>query len=106
MSRNTILKIRETEAEAARIVAQAEERARSMRADAEEAGRALCRSTEQETSAELDGMLEQIRVKAAEMAEHILEETREEATAVAAAARLKRKSAEKIVIRGLDAKCR
>lgn len=106
MSRDTILKIKETEAEAMKIVAEAEERAKQMRQTAEADGRALCKRTEEELSAELEGMLEQIRIKVEEMSERIMEETREEAAEVAAAARLNRKSAEKIVVRGLDAKCR
>ena len=106
MSRETILKIKETEAEAARIIEEAEAKAKVMRAEAEEAGKTLCRTAERERSEELNGMLEQIRLKTEQMAEHVLAETKEEATAVAATARLNRKSAEKIVIRGLDAKCR
>ena len=51
-------------------------------------------------------LLDQIRQKTAEMSAHLTEETRGRAEAVAATARLNRRSAEKIVIRGLDAKCR
>ena len=57
MSRDTILKIKETEAEASRIVAEAEAKAKAMRAQAEADGRALCQSTEETLSAELEGML-------------------------------------------------
>ena len=106
MSRDTILKIKEAEAEAMRIVAEAEEKAKRMRDAAEAEGRARCEQTERALSAELEGMLEQIRVKVGEMSDRIMEEAREEATEVASAARLNRKSAEKIVVRGLDAKCR
>ena len=106
MSKETILKIREAEDEAARVVARANEQARAMREAAQAEGEALCRSTEQEVSAELAAMLDQIRQKTAEMSAHLIEETRDRAEAVAATARLNRRSAEKIVIRGLDAKCR
>ena len=106
MSRETILKLREAETEASRLLAEAEAQAKAMREAAEEAGRALCEKTEREVSAELDGMLEQIRVKAQEHHERVLEETRAEAETIASNVRLNRKSAEKIVIRGLDAKCR
>lgn len=106
MSRETIFQLKEAEAEAARIVAQAKAKADQMRADAEEAGQALCLETERSVSEELAGMLEQIREKAEEHRERVLEETRAEAEAVAANVRLNRKSAEKIVIRGLDTKCR
>ena len=106
MSRETIFQLKEAEAEAARIVAQAKAKADQMRADAEEAGQALCLETERSVSEELAGMLEQIREKAEEHRERVLEETRAEAEVVAANVRLNRKSAEKIVIRGLDTKCR
>ena len=106
MSRETIFQLKEAEAEAARIVAQAKARADQMRAEAEAAGQALCLETESRVSEELAGMLEQIREKAEEHRERVLEETRAEAEAVAANVRLNRKSAEKIVIRGLDTKCR
>lgn len=106
MSKDTILKIKETEAEAARIVAEAEAKAREMRERAETEGLALCRSTEETLTVELDGMLKKIQEKVDAMGVRTLDETREQAEAVASAARLNRKSAEKIVIRGLDAKCR
>ena len=77
-----------------------------MREQTEAEGRERCRSTEEAVSAELAEMLEQIRQKTEEMSEHMMEETRARAEAVAATARLNRKSAEKIVIRGLDSKCR
>lgn len=106
MSKETVVKIRETEAEAARIIAEAKEQAHAMREQAEAEGRERCRSTEEAVSAELSEMLEQIRLKTEEISGHMLEETRARAEAVAANARLNRKSAEKIVIRGLDSKCR
>ena len=106
MSRETILKIKETEAEAVRIVENAREKAKAMKAQAEVEGQALCQTTEAELTQTLDGMLEQIRLKTEEHAERVREATREEAEGVVAVAKLNRKSAEKIVIRGLDAKCR
>ncbi|MBE6633615.1 MAG: hypothetical protein E7620_04635 [Ruminococcaceae bacterium] len=106
MSKETIIRLKEAEAEAARILSDAEARAKQMRADAEAAGRALCESTERELSEELAGMLEQIRERSEEHRQRVLEETRGEAETIASNVRLNRKSAEKIVIRGLDAKCR
>ena len=106
MSREAILKIKETEAEAARILEDARDRARQMKANTEAEGQKLCRETEEEITQTLSGMLEQIRTKTEEHAARVREATLEEATAVAATAKLNRKSAEKIVIRGLDAKCR
>lgn len=106
MSKDTLKIIREAEESAARTVAEAEEKAKAMREAAVRRGEEELAETEQTVSAELAGMLEQIRVRTAELTERVLEETKAEAEAVAARARLNRKSAEKIVIGGLDAKCR
>ena len=106
MSKDTLEKIRKAERDAARLVADAEERAKAMKADAVRAGEERCQATEKTVSGELAGMLEQIREKIAEMTERVMEETKAEAEEVAARARLNRKSAEKIVIGGLDAKSR
>ncbi len=106
MSKDTLEKIRKAERDAARLVADAEEQAKAMKADAVRAGEERCQATEKTVSGELAGMLEQIREKIAEMTERVMEETKAEAEEVATRARLNRKSAEKIVIGGLDAKCR
>ena len=106
MSKETIERIREAETQADRLIAEAEERARTMRADAEAEGRALCETAEREVTEQIALMLEQIRTRTGEMEERIMEEAQTEAGSVADTARLNRKSAEKLVIRGLDAKCR
>lgn len=106
MSKDTLEKIRKAEADAARIVADAEEQAKQLKADTIRQGEEMCRRTEETVSAELVGMLEQIREKTAALTDRVMEETKTEAEEVAARARLNRKSAEKIVIGGLDAKCR
>ncbi len=106
MSKDTLEKIRKAEHDAEQLVADAEEKAKAMKAEAIRQGEELCRMTEESVSAELAGMLEQIREKTAELTERVMEETKTEAEEVAARARLNRKSAEKIVIGGLDAKCR
>lgn len=106
MSKDTLEKIRKAEHDAEQLVADAEEKAKAMKAEAVRQGEELCRTTEASVSAELAGMLEQIREKTAELTDRVMEETKTEAEEVAARARLNRKSAEKIVIGGLDAKCR
>jgi hypothetical protein len=50
--------------------------------------------------------LAQIRVKTEERAGQLRDLANEEAEAIAEASKLNRKMAEKLVIRGLDAKCR
>ncbi len=106
MSKDTLEKIRKAEHDAEQLVADAEEKAKAMKAEAIRQGEEFCRMTEESVSAELAGMLEQIREKTAELTDRVMEETKSEAEEVAARARLNRKSAEKIVIGGLDAKCR
>lgn len=106
MSKETLTKIREAEAEADRILAEAEARAEQMRAEADAAGKAFCEESERAICRELSETMEQVRVAVAEMTDRMLEEAKAEADAIADAARFNRKSAEKMVIRGLDAKCR
>ena len=85
---------------------EAEAKAAQMRAEAEAAGKALCEQTEKEVRAEIAETMEQVRATVDEMTAQMLEEAKAEAEAVAEAARFHRKGAEKLVIRGLDAKCR
>ena len=106
MSKETVQKIFEAEAEAERLVAEARERATAMRAEAEAAGKELCRIAEEEVTATLSGMLDQLRAKAEEHMERVMQEAQEEAEALEALATLNRKSAEKIVIGGVNSKCR
>jgi F0F1-type ATP synthase membrane subunit b/b' len=106
MSKETFFKIRETETEAERIIAEAEAEAKRMIAEAKAVGEALCREAERETSEELARMMEQIRQRGDEHVERVLEEGRELAAETEDQIRLTRRSAEKIVLRGLEAKCR
>lgn len=106
MSREAILIIKETEARAEQIVRDAQARARQMREDAERDGRSLCERTESEVLAQRAEMLKQIEVKSEELLARTLEEAREEADALSAAVSLRRRIGEKIIIRGLDTKCR
>ena len=106
MSKETFFKIREAEAEAERIVAHAQAESDRMRQEAEAAGKALCETTRREVSQELASMNEQLRIRAQEHTERVIAETKEETDAIAQKVRLTRRSAEKIVIGGLEAKCR
>ncbi len=106
MSKETIFKIREAEAEAERILAEAEAEAKRMLADARENAERLCGATEREISEELNQMTEQIRVKTLEHVSRVTEEANAEADALEEQVKLTRRAAEKIVIGGLEAKCR
>ena len=106
MSKEAYFKIREAEAEAERILAEAEAEANRMIAEAKAAGEALCRSAEEDTAAELSRMMEQIRQRGEEHVERVLAEGHEEEAEIEEKIRLTRRSAQKIVIRGLEAKCR
>ena len=106
MSKEAFFKIREAEAEAERILAEAEAEASRMITEAKAAGEALCRNAEQETAAELSRKMEQIHQRGEEHVERVLAEGHEEEAEIEEKIRLTRRSAEKIVIRGLEAKCR
>jgi len=106
MSKEAILKIQDVEAEAERMVGEAKSRAKQMIEQAEQAGRALEEQTEKDTAAELATMLEQIRNKTELTAQRMAEEATEASEELKKAAKLRQRSAEKIVIRGLEAKCR
>ncbi len=106
MSRESILKIRETEQQAQRLVENAHHRAERMLEEAEARGKLLCEQTERETTEEMRELLLRLKEKTDEMDQRALSEAEEELEQLRKNARLNRKIAEKIVIRGLDAKCR
>ena len=106
MSRESILKIQETEQLAEKIVADARARAEEMIAAAEAEGRALCAKTETETSASLAVMLEQLRERTEGMSERMETESLAQIEELKKNVSLRRKIAEKIIIRGFDRKCR
>ena len=108
MSRESIKMIKQTEQEAERILREAQEKAAQMVADAEANGVALCENTEAETvAAAKQVMLQlQLRERAENMRERLDNEAKEEAAEVVRQASLRKRSAEKIVIRGLASKCR
>ena len=106
MSRESILKIKEAEARADRLIAGAKEQAQEMLRQAEAEGQALCDKTERECTAELSAMLGQLRERTLQMRERMEAEAREEAEALEASVSLRRKVAEKIIVGGLGRICR
>jgi vacuolar-type H+-ATPase subunit H len=106
MSKETFFKIREAEAEAERILSEAAAEAERMVAEAEQNGRRLLEETERRVTAELEEMNQKLRQRAEEHTQRALEEGKEEANALSEAVRLTRRSAEKIIIREVEAKCR
>ncbi|MBQ7346794.1 MAG: hypothetical protein IJW55_02460 [Clostridia bacterium] len=106
MSRESIIQIKKTEETAARMVAEARERAKEMIARAEADGQAMCAATEKETAAELAAMMVQLRERTAQTSERIGAESVEEAAELKKTVALRRKMAEKMILRGFDQKCR
>ena len=106
MSRESILKIQETEQLAERMVADARARAQAMIAEAEAEGKALCATTEQETAQSLAVMLKQIRERTEGMMERMENKSIEEVNEMKRNVSLRRRIAEKIIIRGFERKCR
>jgi vacuolar-type H+-ATPase subunit H len=98
--------IKQTEEEAERILREAQQKAAQMVADAEANGAALCESAEQETIAAAKVVIGQLRDKAENMRERLDTEAKGEAAEIVRQASLRKRSAEKIVIRGLASKCR
>ncbi len=106
MSRESIQKIREAEERAEQLVEDAKLQAREMQAKAEQLGREECERVELETAASLAEMMKQLRERTAAMTERMENEAREEAEKLQSDSALRKRSAEKIVIRGLMSKCR
>ena len=106
MAKEAILKIRETEARAEQIVADARRAAQAMLDEAKVNGQALCDATEAEAAkarkeavAAAGKESETLRLRGERDALLEVEDLKKEAA-------LKRKVAEKIVLRGLEEKCR
>lgn len=106
MSRESMQRIRDAEDRAVSIVEEARAEAKRMLEEAERDGAALYERVESETAEELHAMLLAIREKTASATERMMEEGTEEISNLRQQARLRHRSAEKIVIRGLEAKCR
>ena len=106
MSKDSILKVKETEAQAEQIVLEARAKAQKMLEDAEREGKALCSDAELEMLAKRDEMMALVRERSEQIGATSLEEAKQEANDIKREASLRRKVAEKIIIRGLDSKCR
>ena len=106
MSRESIKLVKQTEQEAERILREAQEKAAQMVADAEANGIALCETTEAETIAAAKEVIVQLRERADGLRDRLETEAKEEAAEITRQASLRKRSAEKIVIRGLASKCR
>ena len=106
MSREAILKVKETEEQALQLVRDARARAAQMREETEREGVALCAAAETETRAKREEMMKQLHIKSEELMVNTLAEARAEAEALTREVNLRRRVGEKIIIRGLDSKCR
>ena len=106
MSRESILKVKETEERAEQIVRDARLRAQEIVAAAEAEGRQTCERVERETAAELSAMLGKIRERTLLLGERTEEECAEEVAALRERVALRRRVAEKIIIGGVERKCR
>ena len=106
MSREAILKVKETEALAVEMVRNARARAQQMRDTTESEGKALCAAAESETLAKRDEMMVQLRAKTEELYQNTLAEAKAEADELTREVSLRRRIGEKIIIRGLESKCR
>ena len=106
MSRESMIKIKETEERAEAIIAEARERAREMLARAEADGKVLCETTERETAAELSAKMDRVRERTAQNAEQSGVRCAEETEELKKSVSLRRKMAEKIVVRGFEKRCR
>ena len=106
MSRESIIQVKQAEQDAERILREAQEKSAKMVADAKANGVALCESTETETLATAKEVIGQLRERAESLRERLDTEARDEAAEIVRQASLRKRSAEKIVIRGLASKCR
>ena len=106
MSRDAILRVQATEQRAAEILREARALAQEKRQNAQADGEALCRKAEAEAMEKRAELLSQIAAKTEELNLHSMEEAQAEADEIRRDVRLRRKIAEKIIIRGLDSKCR
>ena len=106
MSRESILKIREVEETAKCMVADAKAEAQKMIETAQEEGKALCARTESDVGAEYGTKLTELGERTSQMRERVESESQEELSSMETEIRLRRRGAEKIIIRGFEQKCR
>lgn len=106
MSRESILRIREVEAEAEAIIARARAEAKETLANAEREGRELLGKTEADGLAASAQMLAEIRERTEQLGVRLEEDSRTECAELQKSVQLRRKAAEKVIMRGVEAKCR
>lgn len=106
MSKETMEQIKAAEAEANRLIADAEECAAQMKADAVAAGRARLEAAEKGFVKNTETALKTARKDAEKSAAKVFEEARREADEISEAAERRKAEAEAVVIGGLEAKCR
>ncbi len=106
MSRDSILRIREVEEEAEAIVKRAKDDAASAEEKAHAAGKQLLLETKLEAEKNADESMRELQMRLSEVSQKLREEATSEAAELRRKVALRRKIAEKIIIRGLDAKCR
>lgn len=106
MSRESINRIQTAESQAEKLIADARRQAQDAIAEAEKNGKLACENAERETAETLSAMLTQIRTRTDAMRERQAAESEAEAAALRQSVSLRRKAAEKIVIRGFEKKCR
>ena len=106
MSRESILKIREVEETAKRMVADAKAEAQKMIEAAHAEGKALCARTESDVGAEYGAKLTDLGERTLQMRERVEAENQEAISSMETEIRLRRRGAEKIIIRGFEQKCR
>ena len=106
MSKETIEQIRAAEAEADRLISEAETFAAQMKSEAAIAGKARCEDAEKEVAKMLNAALADARRQAEKQTAQTLKQADAEANEIAKRAESGRAAAEAIVIGGLEAKCR
>ncbi len=106
MSRESIQKIKETEARAEEIIEDAKREAQRMIEEATAAGKLFCEKNENVSRASIEVTLTELRERSTALSERMVAEAQEEAEKIKEAAALRRRSAEKIVIGRLMSKCR
>lgn len=105
LSRDTILKIKEAEAQADKIRSAAQAEAKARIKAAEERGKKLCADTEVSASAENEEKLVLIRARADEMINSNKESSREESKALTDEAALHLREAVRYIIGGVMEEC-
>ena len=106
MSRESILKVKDAEAAAERIVEDAKKQADAMIATARKNGQQMCVAAEASAKESVNTAMAMLHERTAQTMERVDADARDEVEEMRKEAFLRKRSAEKIVIRGLMSKCR